>query len=144
MRVINIKRSDLDFVRGKGEGSYPNECCGFLVGRADEEGVKRVSRVLPVDNAREEEAQRNRFLIRPEDFIATEKTARADGLDIIGFYHSHPDAEAQPSAFDLEHAWPWYSYLIVSVRDRKAGRAASWVLDHDRSGFMEEDINIED
>ena len=69
-----------------------------------------------------------------------EKAAREKDLDIIGFYHSHPDAPARPSQYDLEHAWPWYSYVIVAIKSGEADAMTSWVLQEDRQTFGEEDI----
>lgn len=141
MAVI-ITSEQLASITREGETAYPNECCGFLLGVLDG-GDRRVREVAPVDNARESEAKHNRFLITPEDFMKTEKRARSAGLDVIGFFHSHPDAEARPSAFDTEHAWPWYSYVIVSIRKGRADRTTSWRLRDDRSGFDEEDLSTE-
>ena len=93
-----------------------------------------------VDNQREESERYHRFLITPNVYLATEKYARTRELDIIGFYHSHPDAPARPSAYDMEHAWPWYSYVIVSVRKGSAAEITSWVMADDRSKFNEEAI----
>ena len=62
------------------------------------------------------ESERNRFLIDPLEQLRVEKDARARGLDVLGYYHSHPDHPARPSNYDREHAWPWYSYVIVSVQ----------------------------
>ncbi len=141
--AIILTSSQRESITQEGETAYPNECCGFLLGALDGDH-RRVREVVPVDNARESEAKRNRFLITPEDFMKTEKRARSAGLDVIGFFHSHPDAEARPSAFDTEHAWPWYSYVIVSVRKGQANHTTSWRLRDDRSGFDEETVSVED
>lgn len=126
-------------VREHGERDYPYECCGFLIGRNDG-GRKTVEEVYSVSNAREEETKRTRFLIRPEEFMRGERRARESGLEIVGFYHSHPDVEAAPSGYDLEHAWPTYSYVIVSVRAGRAEDLRSWELESDRTRFNEEEI----
>ena len=127
-------------MRGHGERDYPYECCGLLVGRFTEGGLKEVVETYPISNAREEEAKRNRFLIRPEELLRGERHARARGLDVVGFYHSHPDEEAIPSRYDLEHAWPTYSYIVVSVRGGTAVALRSWEMEADRSRFNEEEI----
>ena len=137
--AIEIAEAQLELVRRTGEESYPRECCGFLLGKA-RDGSKSVFSVQPSRNSAAAPNQRNRYLIDPLDYLETHKNARNRGKEIIGFFHSHPDAEARPSEFDTEHAWPWYSYLIVSVRNRKAGPLTSWILKDDRSGFDEEDI----
>ena len=128
-------------MRAHGERDYPYECCGLLVGRFAEGGRKEVSETYPISNAREEEAKRNRFLIRPEELLRGERHARARGLDVVGFYHSHPDEEAVPSRYDLEHAWPTYSYVVVSVRGGRAVALRSWEMEPDRSRFNEEAID---
>jgi proteasome lid subunit RPN8/RPN11 len=122
------------------ESEYPNECCGAVLGRF-EDGKKITHRILPISNMREAEAKHNRFLIRPEEFLHCEKTARKAGLEIIGFYHSHPDHPAKPSPYDLEHAFPVYSYIIVSVDNGKANKTTSWELLNDRTKFNEELIS---
>lgn len=130
-------------IRAEGEKSYPHECCGFLVGRV-EEGRRRIVRVEPVENAREDEAKHNRYLITPELFMQTERRARKEGLDVLGFYHSHPDAPARPSVFDTEHAWPWYVYIIVSIQKGRSEKMTAWVLQDDRAQFNEIPVTIQD
>ena len=139
MPVIDARL--LDEVRAHGERDYPYECCGLLLGRFADGGRKVVSETYPISNAREEEAKRRRFLIRPEELLRGERHARGRGLEVVGFYHSHPDHPAVPSQYDLEHAWPTYSYLIVSVREGRAGDLFSWELEADRSRFNAEEIS---
>ena len=125
-----------------GEETFPNECCGFLFGTTD--GThKAVISLRRAANAREGEDQHNRFLIDPRDFMLAEKEARTAKLDVIGIYHSHPDDQAIASQYDLEHAWPWYSYVIVSIMSRKADQLLSWVLREDRSAFDSEEVVVE-
>jgi proteasome lid subunit RPN8/RPN11 len=123
------------------ESEYPNECCGAVLGRF-ENGKKITHEILPISNMRETEAKHNRFLIRPEEYLHCEKTARKQGLEIIGFYHSHPDHPSAPSQYDLDHAFPVYSYIIVSVTNGKADTTTSWELLNDRSCFLDEIIEI--
>jgi proteasome lid subunit RPN8/RPN11 len=106
----------------------------------DEGEQRRVVALLPQTNQSAADEQYHRFLITPEMMLAAEKQARAQRLDVIGFYHSHPEDQARPSEFDREYAWPWYSYIVVRVRDRKYDKMASWRLDDDRSHFDEEEI----
>lgn len=119
--------------------SYPDECCGVLIGRC-QTGATYVERVLSVGNERSD-SRHNRYLITPETVLAAHKEARALGLDVVGYYHSHPDHPARPSDFDREHAWPGVSYLIVSVEQRKVVDARSWRLSDDRDSFDEEIID---
>jgi len=134
--------TQIDQIRREGEISYPQECCGLLLGTLAN-GTKYISETYPVSNAREEAAQFNRFLIPPSAVHKAEQYARGKKLDVLGFYHSHPNAEARPSAFDLEHAWPFYSYIIVSVKDRLAGDLTCWTMLDDRSQFVPEELVIE-
>ena len=85
-------------------------------------------------NARDSERTR-RYLIGPEHVAGLERAAGALGLDVVGYYHSHPDAAAVPSEFDRDHAWPFYIYVIVGVRSRDAAKVRAWRLLEDRRGF---------
>jgi proteasome lid subunit RPN8/RPN11 len=95
-----------------------------------------------VTNERQD-SRHNRFLIHPETVLAAHKEARGLGLDVVGYYHSHPDHPAQPSEFDREHAWPGLSYVIVAVRNGRAEEARSWRLSDDRERFGEEEMAVE-
>ena len=136
--MITLGAIDLEAMRAHGVRDYPYECCGLLIGRFLETGRKAVSEVYPISNAREEAAKRNRFLIRPEEVLRGERHARGRGLEVVGFYHSHPDAPAVPSPYDLDHAWPTYSYIVVSVLKGAVRDVRSWEMRTDRSGFEEE------
>jgi len=128
-------------IRADGEAAYPNECCGVLIGEVDSEEIKTVKSTLTIDNAREDGEQYHRFLITPEDMMKAEQTARSMKLDVIGFYHSHPDHPSKPSGYDKDHALPFYSYVIVSVDKGKAQILTSWELTDDRSDFVQEKVN---
>ncbi len=121
--------------------AYPEEGCGVLLGH-DTGADRRVGRVIGFDNERAD-SRHNRYVISPEQFLAAEKAARQEGLDVIGFFHSHPDHPARPSAFDLEHAWPFYSYVIVSVERGVVAATTSWRLAEDRSAFASETLAVE-
>ena len=123
-----------DAVRHHGVETYPNECCGALVGR---DGVVTATYALPNTT---EEGPRRRFLVRPQDYCDAERRAGELGGELLGFYHSHPDHPAQPSQYDLDHAWPFFSYIIVSVRAGAAETMTSWRLREDRSAFDEEGV----
>jgi proteasome lid subunit RPN8/RPN11 len=137
--VIVLNENHLSEMRAHGERDYPFECCGLMLGRFDD-GHKKVIETYPISNAREEAAKRNRFLIRPEELMRGEKYARDKALDVVGFYHSHPDDRAVPSQYDLEHAWPTYSYIVVSIEKGQAADLRSWEMEPDRSRFNEEEI----
>lgn len=139
MNRLVISPRHLQTIGRHATASYPDECCGVLIGRALEDATV-VERVLSVGNERQD-SRHNRFLISPETVLAAQKEARALGLDIVGYYHSHPDHPARPSDFDREHAWPWVSYLIVSLQGRKVVDTRSWRLREDRESFDEEVID---
>jgi proteasome lid subunit RPN8/RPN11 len=138
--MIEVKDEHLIEMRQHGERDYPFECCGLMLGRFEGEGRKIVAETYSISNAREEAAKRNRFLIRPEELMRGEKYAREKGLDVVGLYHSHPDERAVPSKYDLEHAWPTYSYIVVSVEQGRAVDLRSWEMETDRSRFNQEEI----
>ena len=125
-------------VRTHGEQGYPEEICGFLIGQATGD-VKTVTALLPIENIREENRAR-RFEISPDDFYRADRAARQEGKAILGFYHSHPDHPARPSEYDREHAWPWYSYIIVAVHQGNAVDLTSWVLREDGLLFDAEEM----
>jgi len=137
---IKLSGQDIIKIRKHGEVDYPNECCGFLLGKIDN-NTRMVSHTKPVVNSREQENRYNRYYIPPEEYMRVERRAREEGLDVIGIYHSHPDAEARPSQYDLDHSWPFYSYIIVSVKNQQAIEMTSWRLKDDRSAFDQEQIN---
>jgi proteasome lid subunit RPN8/RPN11 len=118
-------------IQRHGQETYPHECCGALVGR---EG--RVDDVVPLPNTTEE-GPRRRFLVRASDYRQAERRATEMGLELLGFYHSHPDHPARPSQYDLDHAWPTFAYIIVSVQNGSAADMTVWFLKEDRSSFDE-------
>lgn len=123
------------------EAAYPYEGCGILIGRANDNN-KQVVEVLTTGNAREQDARHNRYLIPNEEILRGELYAEEKGLEVVGYFHSHPDHPARPSVFDREQAWPWYSYLITSVQQGRATETNSWQLRDDRSAFDQEKLTI--
>jgi len=137
--TLELSAAIAERVRAHLSRAYPEEGCGVLLGR-DHGGRRTVERAIGLENRRED-SRTHRYLIAPEQFLAADREARDAGLDVVGFFHSHPDHPAEPSAFDREHAWPYYSYLIVSVRDGQVADQRSWRLREDRSGFDPEPID---
>ena len=135
--AVTLRDEILVAIRDHGADTYPNECCGALIGR---DAIVTESFALPNTT---EEGPRRRFLVRPSDYRAAEARAAETGRELMGFYHSHPDHPAQPSQYDLDHAWPFFSYVIVSVRDGQPHELRSWRLREDRSRFDEEPVNTE-
>ncbi len=153
---LRITEDSLSLIRRHAAREYPNECCGAILG-VEVNGAKEVAELAPLANLRadrmradellplaspERESERNRFLIDPADIQRVERDAQARRLDVIGFYHSHPDHPAQPSGYDRDHAFPWYSYVIIAVRAGQPGSFASFVLREDRSAFEEEPVEV--
>jgi len=138
--MLQLTSEQQSAIAAHGERDYPYECCGLLLGHFAGDGAKVCAELFPISNAREEDAKRNRFLIRPEELLRGEQLAAAKGLDIVGFYHSHPDHPAVPSAYDLEHAWPVYSYIVVAIKSGHAEELRSWEMQTDRTRFDEEEI----
>lgn len=146
---LSISAELAEKIRGHGVETYPHECCGALLGRdaggaendatAEKQPAREVLALLPLVNRRDD-SPRNRFSVTPEDVILADETARQRGLDVIGWYHSHPDHPARPSQYDQDHAWPWYSYIIVSVHSGAPKDMTSWRLKDDRSEYVEEKI----
>ena len=127
-------------IRAHGAETYPQECCGALLGHDGETG-REVTALFPVVN-RSEDSPRNRFSVTAEDVLIVERAAGEKGREVVGWYHSHPDHPPRPSEYDREYAWPWYSYIIVSVEKGTPKEMSSWQLAGDRSGFSEEKIEI--
>jgi proteasome lid subunit RPN8/RPN11 len=157
---MTLKLGDVHWeaMRRHGAGDYPSECCGVLLGKVEGD-AKHVAEVVALKNLRHDpsraqellplddpgrETERNRFLIDPLDQLRVEKDARARGLEILGYYHSHPDHPARASIYDREHAWPWYSYVIISVERGVPKDLTSWVLAEDRMAFRAEQVEIVD
>jgi proteasome lid subunit RPN8/RPN11 len=136
--TLRLSGGLLEELRREAEQVYPAECCGVLAGRGN--ATKEVTRLVPVTNRRTDDP--HRYLILPDDLRRITADLRQEELEILGFYHSHPDHPAAPSAFDIEHAWPWYSYLIVRVSGGRAAELASWQLNDDRAAMRPEPLDV--
>lgn len=125
--ALHISRSTLDQLRRHGEEEYPHECCGILVGTFAEDG-RHVLSTVRCRNARMDDAH-NRYQIDPRDLFRVQREAASAGLEIVGFYHSHPDHPANWSQTDLEEAyWTGCSYVITCVAEGKAAATRSFLL----------------
>ncbi len=145
--MIRLGARQREEIERHAEREYPRECCGLLVGRIGDDGRTRfVHATYPVANIFAEEGERyHRMAIEPLDYARAERMHAAEGLGVIGNYHSHPEHPAVPSQYDLEHLapWPTMSYVVVSVRGGKAVELRSWELLPDRSRFEEEEVSGE-
>ena len=120
-----LTESQIDQIEKEGEAAYPKECCGAILGRdvKDAEGIRRqVIRLEALKNSFRADEQYHRFSLDPKELIDVEKRAGEAKLNVLGFYHSHPDHPARPSEYDRTHAWPFYSYVIVEIAGRKSRR----------------------
>jgi len=139
--LLKISRDDWKAIRAHGEETYPHECCGILLGTIDiDRDEREVKIVVRAGNTRQDSSH-NRYNIDPKELIAAQKQARQAGLDIVGFYHSHPDHPPRWSQTDLAEAhWIGCSYVITSVVKGKADVTNSFAL----AGRTEEDKRFED
>jgi proteasome lid subunit RPN8/RPN11 len=122
-----------------GADAYPDECCGALLGRVDAGGAARVERVERLANARTDE-RRRRYRIDPADYLRVERLGAADGLELVGFYHSHPDHPGVPSEYDRERALPFFHYLVLAVEAARPADLGAFVLSEDRATFRREKL----
>jgi len=136
---LSISKELAERIRAHGAETYPHECCGALLGRDND--PREILGLFPLINRRDD-SPRNRFSVTAQDVLDAEKSARQQGLDVVGWYHSHPDHPARPSEYDRDHAWPWYSYVIVSVAQGQPQDMTSWRLNDDRQQFSPEGIQI--
>jgi proteasome lid subunit RPN8/RPN11 len=133
--MISISEEDYVALRAHGEETYPQECCGVLLGKHEPGSGNRVSLIVRAGNTRTDSAH-NRYQIAPQELVRIQRQARGLGFDIVGFYHSHPDHPAQWSQTDFAEAhWMGCSYIITSVEQGKAKVTNSFLL----TGTSEED-----
>jgi proteasome lid subunit RPN8/RPN11 len=137
--MLKIQQPEYEAIRQHGEETYPHECCGVLLGRSDEDG-RAVTKAVRCGNTRSDSAH-NRYHIAPQELVRIQRQAREEGLEILGFYHSHPDHPARWSQTDLAEAhWIGCSYVITSVEKGKAKITNSFLL----TGETEESKRFDD
>ena len=139
--TVALPRSELVKIHAHAREAYPEECCGFLIGTQDLRRV--VVEARRAANLRSDD-RRTRYTIDPRETLRLDRELRGTEREIVGFYHSHPDVPAVPSAFDMDHAWPGYVYVIVSVSHGEPKDVHAWILvetETERS-FMEEAIEL--
>jgi proteasome lid subunit RPN8/RPN11 len=135
--VIAISAKVLGEIRAHGRDTYPEECCGGLLGRRGDPA--RVARIERIDNVRDVERAR-RYEVSPRDYLRLERLAAEEEVELLGFYHSHPDHPAVPSAYDRDHAFPFFHYMVCAVASGQPGEVTAWVLSEDRGEFDPEPI----
>lgn len=139
--TVLLPRSVVDAIRAHGTSSYPEEGCGFLIGR--DGSPREVEEARPTRNVATE-SRGTRYLVDPQETLRLDRELRGSGREIVGFFHSHPDHPARPSEFDRGHAWPWYTYVIVAVEAGRPVDLRAWILEESETAraFREEEIEV--
>ena len=130
--MIRIEEAAWQAMLSHARNAYPKECCGILLGVELEGGERLVTSAYASRNAYEGD-QSDRFLIDPRDQVKANLKSRAEGIDILGFFHSHPDCDAYFSATDLKNSWPWYSNVVLSIRGGEFADAKAFRANEDQS-----------
>ena len=118
--------------------TYPNECCGAMLGRLDGE-AKEVLVAMKLENS-SGGSQAARYELRPADLLAADKEARRQGMDLVGIYHSHPDCGAYFSETDLKNSCPWYSFIVLSIQNGEFDHANSWLPNAEQTKAEKEEL----
>jgi len=135
---VKIRRSAIEAIEAHGAEGYPDEICGIMLGAQADHVVTEVRRARNIIVERSQD----RYEIDPRDHIRIQREADATGLDIVGYYHSHPDHPAQASLFDTERAWSGYVYVIVSIQGGKPVDANAFVAEQDGGPFRPEPLEV--
>jgi proteasome lid subunit RPN8/RPN11 len=143
--MLSIQYTDYEALRAHGEETYPHECCGVLLGKSNGVDGNTVHQIVRAGNTRTDSAH-NRYNIAPQELVKIQRHARSLSLDIVGFYHSHPDHPAQWSSTDFAEAhWLGCSYVITAVEKGEAVITNSFLLTgtaEDNKAFHDEAIEI--
>jgi proteasome lid subunit RPN8/RPN11 len=122
-----------------GRACFPKECCGIMLGTVDD--PQRVCTIaIPCRNAYEGD-QKDRFQLDPKDQLAADRRARELGVSVIGFFHSHPNEDAYFSATDLKNSWPWYTNVVMSIRDGEFSHAKAFIANDDQSAAAPQELH---
>jgi proteasome lid subunit RPN8/RPN11 len=136
--MIHIEAEPWAVMAAHAREAYPNECCGAMLGSVEGD-AKLVRAALRLENAFEG-AQAARYELRPEDLLAADRAAREQKMDLIGIYHSHPDCDAYFSKTDLQNSCPWYSFVVLSIRNGEFHHANSWLPNFDQTEAAKEEL----
>jgi len=137
--MIRIEAGPWAAMVAHARATYPNECCGAMLGVNDGD-TKIVRESVVLQNAFAG-AQAARYELRPEDLLAADKAARSPGMDLIGIYHSHPDCGAYFSETDLKNSCPWYSFVVLSIQKGEFDHANSWLPNVDQTEAVKEELS---
>ena len=136
--MIDINQESWNLMVAHAEKTFPNECCGAMLGSIDGD-VKKVLKAVAIENSYTGE-QGARYELRPEDLLEADRQARAAGMDLIGIFHSHPDCDAYFSKTDLENSCPWYSFVVLSIKNGKFDHANSFLPNADQTAAEKEEL----
>jgi proteasome lid subunit RPN8/RPN11 len=134
--MIRIEKPAWETMVAHARAAYPDECCGAMLGSVDGE-EKTVRQAIPMENAHRG-PQGSRYELRPEDLLAADREARRQGLDLVGIFHSHPDCDAYFSETDLKNSCPWYSFVVLSIRNGAFDHANSFLPNADQTAADKE------
>lgn len=137
--MIRIEHEPWRLMVEHGRATYPNECCGAMLGKVDGDS-KQVTVAIALENA-SRGPQQSRYELRPEDLLQADREARAKGLDLVGIYHSHPDCDAYFSETDLKNSCPWYSFVVLSIRKGEFDHANSFLPNFDQTEAVKEELS---
>jgi len=140
--MIRIPKEVVERIGRHGEETYPEECCGIVLGQMNDD-YQLIEEIVGLDNEQKENRGR-RFFVTPKQYLQAERMALERKLDLLGFYHSHPDHPAAPSEFDREHALPWFIYVVVSIAQGKSKDTTAWLLSEGRDRFVQKELVIEE
>jgi len=140
--MIRIEREAWRVMVDHALACFPKECCGIMIGAVDGD-TRTASQAVPCANVYEGD-QKDRFQLDPNDQVAAERKARQLGLNVLGFFHSHPNEDAYFSATDLKNSWPWYSNVVVSIRDGRFSGAKSFIASEDQASAAPEELHYYD
>ena len=135
--MIRIEKEAWEAMLAHARQAYPKECCGIMLGSDGD--PRNVRLAIPCSNAYEGE-QKDRFLIDAKDQLLADRRARELGMDVLGFFHSHPDCDAYFSATDLKYSWPWYSNVVMSIQNGDFHHARSFIANAEQTGEQEEEL----
>ena len=135
--MISIEKEAWDVMVAHARATYPNECCGAMLGHVGDD--KNVVVAVPIENAYAG-GQQERYELRPEDLLKADREARSRGMDLVGIFHSHPDCDAYFSETDLKNSCPWYSFVVISIQKGEFDHANSWLPNADQTAADKEDL----
>ncbi len=141
-RSLDLSAERLEELVRHARASLPEECCGILIGLETGPGRARVCYAVPVENV-STQRRKYEYQVPPLAILEAQRRAREEGLEIVGYYHSHPSGSAQPSALDRRNAWPDTCYVILGMRGGELVEVKSWRLDGSDDEFVEETLSFD-